>query len=115
MCVLIIEGKLPNGAIEAGIDIQVQPNGQTTDSDFILKNSGKGKHFSGGPECVCRGKTVTALVRWHESASITSEIVVEMLQTLDEMELIPRVQSEIRNKDFCYKCRVVKKAKIVEH
>ena len=93
MCVLILEGKLPNGAIEAGVDIQVKPNGKTTDSDFILKNSGKGKHYPGGPECVYRGKTVPALVQWHESASITSEILVEMLQTLDEMALIPRVES----------------------
>ena len=31
MCVLIVEGKLPNGAIEAGVDIQVQPTGKSTD------------------------------------------------------------------------------------
>ena len=90
MCVLILEGKLPNGSIEAGIDITVHPDGTTTDSDFIIKNCGKGKYFPGGPECVYRGKTVPALVRWHESGSITSNILVEMLQTLDEMDLIPR-------------------------
>ena len=55
-----------------------------------MKNSGKNKHFSGGPECVYRGKTVPALVRWHESASITSEILVDMLRTMDEMDLVPR-------------------------
>ena len=90
MCVIIIEGKLPNGAIEAGVDIRIEPNGKSTDKDFLINNSGKGKHFPGGPECVYRGKTVPALVRWHESASITSEILVDMLQTLDEMELVPR-------------------------
>ena len=37
-----------------------------------------------------RGKTVPALVRWHKSASITSDILVKMLCTLDEMNLIPR-------------------------
>ena len=90
MCVLILEGKLPNGSIEAGIDITVHPDGTTTDSDFIIKNCGKGKYFPGGPECIYRGKTVPALIRWHESGSITSNILVEMLRTLDEMDLIPR-------------------------
>ena len=90
MYLLIIEGKLPNGAIEADIDIQIQPEGTTTDHDFILKNSGKGKYFPGGPECVYHGKKVPALVRWQENASITSEILVDMLQTLDQMDAIPR-------------------------
>ena len=83
-------GETPNGSIDAGIDITVHPDGATTDSDFIIRNSGNGKYFPGGPECVYRGKTVPALVRWHESASITSDILVEMLRTLDEMDLIPR-------------------------
>ena len=94
MCVLIIEGKVPNGAIEAGIDIEVQPEGQPSDEDFIIKNSGKGKYFPGGPECVYRGKTVPALVRWHESACITSEILVDMLKTLDEMNIIPQFKGK---------------------
>ncbi len=42
MCVIIIEGKLLNGAIEAGVNIHVQPNGKLTNKDFIVKNSGKG-------------------------------------------------------------------------
>ena len=41
MYLLIIEGKLPNGAIEADIDMPIQPEGATSDHDFILKNSGK--------------------------------------------------------------------------
>ena len=79
MCILIIEGKLPNGSIEAGIDFTVTPTGSSSDSDFIIKNSGPGKHFPGGPECYFRNKTVPALVRWHESGSITSTILVEAL------------------------------------
>ena len=96
MCLLILEGKLPNGAIEAGIDIRVQPEGTTTDHDFILKNSGKGKYFPGGPECLYHGKKVPALVRWQENASITSEILVEMLQTIDSMDLIPRNDASVK-------------------
>ena len=62
MCVIIIEGKIPNGAIKAGVDIQVQPDGDSSNEDFILRNSGKGKYFPGGPEYVYRCKTVPALV-----------------------------------------------------
>ena len=90
MCVLIIEGKLPNGSIESGVDITINPDGQVTDKDFIIKNSGAGKYFPGGPECLYRGKKVPALVRWHESASITSDILVDMLKTLDQLGVIPR-------------------------
>ena len=42
MCVLILEGKTPNGSIEAGIDTTVHPDGTTTDSDFIIKIVGIG-------------------------------------------------------------------------
>ena len=90
MCVLIIEGKRPNPSIEAGIDIRVSPTGSFSDNDFLLKNCGNGKYFPGGPECTFRGKKVPAFIRWHESASITSEILVEMLQTIDALDLFPR-------------------------
>ena len=39
ICVLIFEGKKPNGAIEAGIDITVQPDGTASDPNFIEINS----------------------------------------------------------------------------
>ena len=65
MCVLIIEEKLPNSSIEAGIDITVHLDGAITDSDFIIKNRGNGMYFPGGPESVDYGKTVPALVQCH--------------------------------------------------
>jgi len=90
MCVIIIEGTRPNASIEAGIDITIQPKGDPNDPDFILKNSGKGCYLPGGPECWYKGKKVPALVRWHESGSITSQILVEILKTLDLYNLFPR-------------------------
>ena len=93
MCILIIEGKLPNGSIESGIDFTVTPTGDPNDSDFILKNSGPGKHFPGGPECQFRNKKVPALVRWHESGSITSTILMEALKVMDDLELFPRTDT----------------------
>ena len=62
MCVIIVEGKLPNGAIEAGIDITVEPSGCIDDPDFIFNNSGNGCYYPGGPKCTYRGKKVPALV-----------------------------------------------------
>ena len=90
MCVLIIEGKLSNGSIESGVDITINPDGKVTDEDFIVRNSGAGKYFLGGPECLYRGKKIPALVRWYESVSITDDILVYMLKTLDQLEVIPR-------------------------
>jgi len=92
MCILILEGKNPKGNIEAGIDISVSPVGDNQDSNFILSNSGPGKYFPGGPECLFRGKKVPAFIRWHESASITTQILVEALQTLDSYDLFPRTE-----------------------
>ena len=45
---------------------------------------------------VYHGKKVPALVQWQENASITSEILVEMLQTLDTMDLIPHNDSNTK-------------------
>ena len=90
MCGLILEGKRPNPSIEAGIDIRISPNGSDSDPDFIMNNCGNGKYFPGGPECTLRGKKVPAFVRWHESSSITTDILVQMLQTIDALNLFPR-------------------------
>ena len=90
MCIIIIEGKRPNGSIEAGIDITIKPEGGPSDHDFILKNSGPGCYYPGGIECWYRGKKVPALIQWHVNGSITSQILVEMLQTIDSYKLFPR-------------------------
>ena len=91
MCILIIEGKRPNPSIEAGIDIRVTPTGSFSDSDFIWKNCGNSKFFPGGPECTFRGNKVPAFIRWHGSASITSEILVRTdVAKFDALDLFPR-------------------------
>ena len=90
ICILIFEGKLPNRAIESGFDITINRYGKKTDEDFIIRNSGAGKYFPGGSECLYCSKEVPALVCWHESASIASDILVDILKTLDQLELISR-------------------------
>ena len=90
MCVLIIEGKTPNGSVESGIDFIVMPSGEPSDEDYIIRNSGPEKHFPGGPVCTFRNKKVPALIRWTESASKTSQVLVEVLQVMDELEIFSK-------------------------
>ena len=90
MCVLIIQGKEPNLLVETGIDVTINPDGKPDDMDFFFNNSGEGKYFPGGPVCEYRGKKVPAMIRWNESATITSDILVDMLKTLDFLDVIPR-------------------------
>ena len=64
MCVIIVEGKLPNCAIKkAGIDITVTPEGIINDPEIIFNNSGNGSYCPRWPECIYRGKKVPALVQ----------------------------------------------------
>ena len=90
MCVIILEGKNPKASIEAGIDINVQPVGDVNDEDFVQNNSGPGKYYPGGAVCEFNGKKIPPFVRWHESGSITSEILKEALQTLDHLNIFNR-------------------------
>ena len=62
MCIVIIQGAKENRAVEVGIDISVQPDGNPSDADFFLKNAGPGKYFPGGPVCHFRGKDVPTLI-----------------------------------------------------
>ncbi len=93
MCILIIEGKTPNGSVESGINFTVMPSGEPSDKDSIIKNSGPRKHFPGGPIYSFRNKKVPALIQWTESASITSQVSAEALQVMDEVELFPRTDT----------------------
>ena len=97
LCVLIIQGVQKDLAIETGIDISVNPEGNPEEGDtYFFKNTGVGKYFPGPPVCEFRGKTIPALVRWNESATITSEILVEMLATLDLLNVIPRDDKNVK-------------------
>ena len=90
ICVIIFQGKQPKADIEAGIDILVPPIGDPNDRDFFENNYGPGKYMPGGPVCHFNGKEIPAMIRWHESGSITSEILVDVLKTLDSLKVFPR-------------------------
>ena len=60
--------------------------GDPKDGDtYFFNNSGPGKYFPGPPTCTFHGTDIPALVRWNDSGSITSEILVEAISTLDMM------------------------------
>ena len=68
---------------ETGLDLSAETIGDISDPDFFEKNSEKGKRFSGGPTCMIRGKEVPCFCRWSEKGGITSEILRDILQTLE--------------------------------
>ena len=92
MCVLIIQGKDPNLLVETGIDVTINPDGNHEYMDFFFNNNnGDGKYFPGGPVCkYYGGKNVPTLIRWNELATITSDILVDTLKTLEFLDVIPR-------------------------
>ena len=90
ICIIILQGKLAKPHIEAGVDILVPPIGETNDADFFSNNYGPGKYLPGGPVCHFNGKQIPAMIRWQESGSITSEILVDALKTLDDLKVFQR-------------------------
>ena len=59
-------------------------DGSPKDIDFFFfNNNGEGEYFSGVPVCNYCGKNIPTVIRWNESATVTSNILVNMLKTLD--------------------------------
>ena len=55
-----------------------------------MKNFGPIKYFPGALFCQFIGKEFPSLVRWSERGSIISEILADVLRTLDALEVNPR-------------------------
>ena len=64
-------------------------------SKSITDNSGPGKTFPGSPKCIFRGKEIPALVACSKNGSITSDILRQVFQKLDELEVYRREESLI--------------------
>lgn len=91
MCVVILTGTHMKSEIEMGVDMFSETVGNPHDPDYVSKNSGKGKRFPGGPECVVNDTVVPCFIRWSESGSMTSKLLKEVFQTLDHYDIFPRV------------------------
>jgi hypothetical protein len=95
ICVVIFQGKstdIPSHWV-SGIDTRVEP---VRESDGSIKidgecNFGEGKYFPGGPTCTYRGKTIPCATYITESGGISGEILVNILRTLDDLDVFPRV------------------------
>jgi hypothetical protein len=73
-----------------GIDIRKKPENGETRFDFFKTNYGKDKVLQGGPTCFCNGKEMPCFVGSSENASITSEMLAAMLETMDLRKIFNR-------------------------
>ena len=95
MCVIIFAGKRENKLYECGMDVFAEQIGEVGDEDFFEKNSGKGKLYPGGPTCTFQGKIVPTLTRFSPKGSITTEILVDIVGTLDHIGVFDRSEGKI--------------------
>ena len=86
MCAQIFSGSTINSHIQCGIDIRTAkgPNGDTMEDNF-----GLGQRYPGGPTCIFRRKLVPCFVCVSEKGGITSELLKQMLQRMDQLNLFP--------------------------
>ena len=90
MCICIFAGIRETAIVETGMDIFAEQEGTVSDADYLTKNKGPGKLFPGGPTCTFQGKEIPCLTRWSPSGSITAEILIDILATMDHYGVIDR-------------------------
>ena len=83
-CVLFA-GVRENTLCETGLDLSKEIIGCTDNID--LKNTDECKVFPGGPRRKLTGKDIPCFCRWSEKSSITTEILREILATLDALNV----------------------------
>ena len=74
----------------AGFDITVPLRLGADDTETLELNMMDGGAMSGGPVCSFRGKQIPAFVACSPNASITSQILADMLAYLDKLEVYNR-------------------------
>ena len=91
MCAMILEGEKMKGDWVTGIDMFAEEIGSVSDRDYYNNNSGKGKVYPGGPTCNFQGKEVPCVFHCSPNGSITSQILANLLEKLDQLEVFPRI------------------------
>jgi hypothetical protein len=92
MCAIIKSekelAKLPLG-VKLGIDVtKTMETGEITSLSSILEaNNHKDGAMNGGPVCRSNGVEIPCFICCTKKASITSELLVEMLKTIDEHKI----------------------------
>ena len=73
--------------METGLDMFAPVIVEAGDPNFFEDNCGKGKLYPGCPMCMFKGKFVPTLVRWTPKGSVTGSILVDIVKTLDVLEI----------------------------
>jgi len=96
MCAIIMAGKSINSDVVTGIDVFAEKIGNEEDPDFVQKNTGPGKLYPLGPTCEFKGKHVPCVVAHTESGSITSELLASFLKHMDDIQVFPRDDPNVK-------------------
>ena len=94
MCAVIMKSardisSMPN-ILKFGLDRKKEFINGETDYEMFEKNFGNEKAMPGGPQCFVNGKHVPCFVGCSPKASITSELLVQMLKQLDNLQILER-------------------------
>jgi hypothetical protein len=94
MCAVILKSeqdvsKLPY-SWRYGIDVSKHIHEDDDDQEFFRKNCGDGQAMQGGPKCIFNGQEVHCFVACSPSASITSQLLANMLRYMDQCCLFDR-------------------------
>jgi hypothetical protein len=73
-----------------GIDIRRDVQVGTTRYEYFQANYGEGHVFAGGPTCTYNGVQLPCFVGCSPKASITSEMITAMLQSIDDLNVFDR-------------------------
>jgi hypothetical protein len=73
-----------------GIDIRRDLTRNTNNVEFVRANIGEGTSLPGGQRCTYRGKELPCFVGFSPNASITSEMLANMLKQIDEFHVFDR-------------------------
>jgi hypothetical protein len=95
ICVVIFQGKssdIPSHWVSS-IDTRVEP---VRGSDGSIKidgecNFGEGKYFPGGLTCTYWEKTIPCMTYITKPGGVSGDILVNILQTLDDLDVFPKV------------------------
>jgi hypothetical protein len=71
-----------------GIVIRKKTENGETRFDVFKTNYGNDKVLQGGPTCFCNGKEMPCFVGSSENASITSEMLAAMLETMEQQKIV---------------------------
>jgi hypothetical protein len=94
MCAVILKSEKQVNEIPCSwrFRIDITKNIHTTGSsaDVLYNNTGNGSAMSGGPTCHFNGKEIPCFVCTSPKASITSQLLADMLQFMDSFNIFDR-------------------------